>query len=99
VDAPAAPTSSFGVDIRRQESNTISQGNPRGGFTFTGAATGQDTANGVAVPGTGSDFADFLLGTPDIAALAFGNADKYFRSNFDDAYVVDNWQNRIRSDR
>jgi hypothetical protein len=48
--------------------------------------------NGVAVPGTGSDFADFLLGTPDTASLAFGNADKYFRSNFDDAYIVDNWQ-------
>jgi len=82
---------SFGVDIRRQEQNLITQANPRGMFTFTGAATGQ-TVNGVAVPGTGSDFADFLLGVPDQASLAFGNADKYFRSNFDDAYVVDNWQ-------
>ena len=81
----------FGADIRRNESNTISQGNPRGAFTFTGAAT-EATANGVAVPGTGSDFADFLLGTPDIASLSFGNADKYFRSNFDDAYVVDDWR-------
>jgi hypothetical protein len=81
----------FGADIRRQESNPISESNPRGAFTFTGAAT-QQTVNGIAVPGTGSDFADFLLGTPDTASLAFGNADKYFRSNFDDAYIVDNWQ-------
>jgi hypothetical protein len=82
---------SFGADIRRQQFNSVSQSNPRGLFTFTGAAT-QSTANGVAVPGTGSDFGDFLLGTPDTAYLAFGNADKYFRSNFDDAYINDNWQ-------
>jgi hypothetical protein len=81
----------FGFDIRRQEFNSLSEQNPRGAFTFTGTATEQ-TVNGVTVPGTGSDFADFLLGTPDTASLAFGNADKYFRSNFDDAYFNDNWQ-------
>lgn len=81
----------FGADIRRQEFNALSQQNPRGSFSFTGAAT-QATANGVGVPGTGSDFADFLLGTPDTASLAFGNADKYFRSNFDDAYFQDDWR-------
>ena len=31
--------------------------------------------------GTGSDFADFLLGVPDTSAIAFGNADKYFRES------------------
>ena len=36
---------------------------PRGNFGFTGAAT-QATDDGVGVPGTGSDFADFLLGVP-----------------------------------
>ncbi len=60
----------FGADIRRQESNSISQSNPRGGFTFTGAAT-QQTVNGVPVTGTGSDFADFLLGTPDTGFAGF----------------------------
>jgi trimeric autotransporter adhesin len=85
----------FGADIRRQEFNSLSQQNPRGQYSFTGAATQQQQiVNGVAVPlpGTGSDFADFLLGTPDVASLAFGNADKYFRSNFDDAYFNDNWR-------
>ncbi len=44
------------------------------------------TVNGVPVAGTGSDFADFLLGIPDTSSIAFGNADKYFRStNYDGA--------------
>ena len=41
---------SFGGDFRRQEFNILSQQDPRGTFTFTGAAAG-------------SDFADFLLGS------------------------------------
>ena len=50
------------------------------------------TANGTPVPGTGSDFADFLLGTPDTSSIAFGNADKYFRSSSYDAYFTDDWR-------
>ena len=69
----------IGGDVRRIQLNLISQQDARGSFGFTGAAT-QATANGVGVPGTGSDFADFLLGTPDTSSIAFGNADKYFRS-------------------
>ncbi len=70
---------SFGGDFRRQEFNDLQQQNPRGGFTFTGAATG-------------SDFADFLLGVPDAASIAFGNADKYFRESAYDAYFTDDWR-------
>ena len=81
----------YGVDIRRQQFNYLSQQNARGSFGFTGAAT-ESIVNGVAVPGTGSDFADFLLGIPDTAGIAFGNADKYFRANMDDAYVSDDWR-------
>src|SRR5205085_3514333 len=55
----------FGGDFRRQEFNFLSQQDPRGAFTFTGARTG-------------SAFADFLLGLPETSSLAFGNADKYF---------------------
>jgi outer membrane receptor protein involved in Fe transport len=68
-----------GGDFRRQEFNYVAQQNPRGAFTFTGAATGLD-------------FADFLLGIPDTSAIAFGNADKYFRSSSYDAYVTDDWR-------
>ena len=41
----------IGGDVRRHHVDILSQQDPRGGFTFTGAATG-------------SDFADFLLGIP-----------------------------------
>jgi hypothetical protein len=69
----------FGSDFRRQEFNYLSQQNARGSFTFTGAATG-------------SDFADFLLGIPDTSAVAFGNADKYFRESVYDAFINDDWR-------
>ena len=70
---------SFGADFRRQQFNLLGQQNARGTFTFTGAAAG-------------SDFADFLLGVPDTSAIAFGNADKYFRAASYDAYFTDDWR-------
>lgn len=80
---------SFGGDFRRQEFNYLSQQDPRGTFTFTGAAT-QGTVNGLATGG--SDVADFVLGIPDASSLAFGNSDKYFRESVYDAYVTDDWR-------
>ena len=69
----------WGGDFRRQEFNYLSQQNPRGQFTFTGSETG-------------SDFGDFLLGAPNTSAVAFGNADKYFRGSVYDAFVNDDWR-------
>jgi hypothetical protein len=69
----------FGADFRREEFNYLSQQDPRGTFTFTGA-------------GTGSDFANFLLGTPDVSSIAFGNADKYFRQSVYDGFLNDDWR-------
>ncbi|HYR87290.1 MAG TPA: TonB-dependent receptor [Terriglobia bacterium] len=69
----------FGGDIRRQLFNILSQQDPRGTFTFTGAAAGVDTA-------------DFLLGIPDASEIAFGNADKYFRQTVFDGFVQDDWR-------
>src|SRR6185437_8430750 len=66
---------SFGGDFRRQQFNYLSQQDPRGTFTFTGASTG-------------SDFGGFLQGIPDATSIAFGNADKYFRESVYDAYVT-----------
>lgn len=78
----------FGADYRKQEFNEYQQQNPRGTFTFTGAAT-----QGSGAPGTsGSDFADFLLGIPDTSALAWGNPDKYFRQSVYDLYANDDWR-------
>ncbi|MBB5056826.1 hypothetical protein HDF16_001511 [Granulicella aggregans] len=74
-------TVTFGGDFRRQEFNQLQQANPRGSFTFTGAATG-------------SDFQDFLTGVPDASKLAYGNADKYFRQSASDVFVTDDWRMR-----
>jgi hypothetical protein len=71
----------YGFDFRRQQWNLLTQQDPRGTFTFTGAAAG-------------SDFAGFLYGVPDTASIAFGNADKYFRANSWDGYVSDDWRFR-----
>jgi hypothetical protein len=70
-----------GGGFRRQQFNQLSQQDARGAFTFTGAAAG-------------SDFAGFLLGIPDVAAIAFGNADKYFRALSYEGYFTDDWRAR-----
>ncbi|MGN6593873.1 MAG: carboxypeptidase regulatory-like domain-containing protein, partial [Terriglobales bacterium] len=70
---------SWGADLRRLQFNYRQQANPRGSFTFNGAASG-------------NDFADFLLGIPDAATLGFGNADKYLRQSAVDAYLTDDWR-------
>jgi hypothetical protein len=71
---------SFGGDFRRVQFNSLGQSNPRGAFSFT------------STDPTGYDFAGFLLGAPDTSSIAFGNADKYFRSYGTDAYVDDDWR-------
>ncbi|MGP8252815.1 MAG: carboxypeptidase regulatory-like domain-containing protein [Terracidiphilus sp.] len=79
---------SAGADYRRQQYNDFFQQNPRGSFSFTGAAT----ANSAESSTTGSDLADFLIGIPDTSSIAFGNADKYFREPVYDAFFTDDWR-------
>jgi len=69
----------FGADYRKQQFNLLSQKDARGTFTFTGAATG-------------NDFADFLSGIPTVSSIALGNADKYFRQSFTNAFLTDDWR-------
>jgi len=69
----------FGGDFKKQQFNVLGQQNGRGTFTFTGDVSG-------------SDFGDFLLGVPDAASVAFGNADKYFRDSLYDAFFTDDWR-------
>ena len=59
---------------------------------FYGRGDAADWSTEWPVPGTGSDFADFLLGIPDTSSIAFGNADKYFRSTNYDLYFTDDWR-------
>jgi hypothetical protein len=86
----------FGGDFRKQEFNEDTEQNPRGTFTFTGAATAAPGSASASAAGqtSGFDFADFLLGIPDTSALAFGNADKYFRQPVYDAFITDDWRLR-----
>jgi trimeric autotransporter adhesin len=68
-----------GGDYAAQRFDLFSQRDARGTFTFTGAQTG-------------NDFADFLLGIPSASAIAFGNADKYFRQSLASLFVTDDFR-------
>ncbi len=68
----------FGADYKKLQANYLGQQDARGNFAFTGQ--------------NGSDFTSFLSGTPDTSSIAFGNADKYFRSAIYDAYFTDDWR-------
>jgi hypothetical protein len=81
----------FGGDFRRIQLDNLSQQNPRGMLGFNGAAT-EELSGGAPVYGTGFDFADFLLGIPDTASIAYGNADKYFRQGTYDLYAQDDFR-------
>jgi hypothetical protein len=83
----------FGGDFRKEDYNEFFQQDPRGTFTFTGAATSGPAHN---LAGAGSDLADFLMGVPDASSIAFGNADKYLRQPVYDLYFTDDW--RVRPD-
>jgi len=74
----------YGADFKRLQFNSFSQQDPRGSFAF----------NTDSAQTPGSDFAKFLAGHPDTASIAFGNADKYFRSSSYDAFVQDDWRMR-----
>ena len=69
----------FGGGVSRLEFNEWKQTNPRGGFSFTGA-------------NTGNDLADFLKGLPDTASLDYGAADRYFRQLRSYLFATDDWR-------
>jgi len=83
----------WGGDFRRIQLNTQTDSNPRGSFVFTGALTSQ-FVNGSAVPGTGYDFADFLLGLAQQTSAQYGYDRYYFRGNSWDLFVQDEWRAR-----
>ena len=69
----------FGGAARPQTVDVFGQQNARGTFSFNGSLTG-------------SDIADFLLGAPHSAAIAFGNADKLLLGRSLYAYLTDDWR-------
>ena len=85
-------TMRFGGEVRRIQLNNDSNPIPRGQFTFTGLVTAQEGSNGFPVQGTGSDFADFLLGFPYNTRVQFGNPSTHFRSWGFAAYAQDDFR-------
>ncbi len=81
----------WGGDFRRIQHNTETDSNARGSFIFTGINTAQ-VAGGAQVPGTGFDFADFLLGLPQQTSVQFGANNYHFRGNSWDLFVQDEWR-------
>jgi hypothetical protein len=72
----------------------VTDSNGRGTFNFTGLATSQFNANGQPVPGTGLDFADFLLGLPQSDSIRFGSSNTFFRTNAFNVFAQDDFRVR-----
>jgi trimeric autotransporter adhesin len=90
-----------GGDIGWFQRDTRSDSNARGLFTFNGFATAGLDSQGRQIAGTGSDFADFLLGSAYSTARRYtdpiknpwGNA-TYLRNRNFSLYLQDNWRAR-----
>ena len=80
-----------GGELRRVEVNTESDPNSRGSFSFTGYST-SNFNNGYPVPGTGYDFADFLLGLPQTTSVQFGVEANYLRNWVTTGFFQDDWR-------
>lgn len=84
-------TLTLGGQYGRNDTSTTTQQNGRGTFNFTGEATSELGANGIPIQGTGLDFADFLLGLPQSASIAYSPA-MYFSQNVWNGYLLDDWK-------
>jgi hypothetical protein len=88
-----------GANLTLAQRNSQSDNNGRGTYSFTGSATVLLDAQGRQVPGTGYDFADFLLGLPystsrryvDPLVNPYGNA-VYLRNRSWSMFAMDNWR-------
>ena len=83
----------LGGEFRYMRLDSLSNSNPRGSFVFTGLYTSA-LANGRAVPGTGLDFADFLLGYAQQASVQYGPGDLKMRGRDWNLFLQDDWRLR-----
>jgi len=77
--ARGAHSMRWGGQFRRIQLNTHTNTSARGSFTFTGAASG-------------FDFADFLLGRPQLTSVQYGAGDYRFRANSFNFFFQDDWR-------
>ena len=83
----------WGGEFRYLRLDSLSNSNPRGSFVFTGLYTSA-LANGRAVPGTGLDLADFLLGYAQQASVQYGPGDLKMRGRDWSLFLQDDWRMR-----
>ena len=83
----------FGGEFRYLRLDSLSNSNPRGSFVFTGLYTSALTSSG-AVPGTGLDLADFLLGHAQQASVQYGPGDIKMRGREWNLFIQDDWRAR-----
>jgi len=82
----------FGGDYRRIHLDTQGGTDVTGSFYFTGFATRQPGSTSVTgQQASGADFADFLLGLPQEAAIQQGVGKFYYDANVWDLFVQDDW--------
>ncbi|HEX4155940.1 MAG TPA: TonB-dependent receptor [Acidobacteriaceae bacterium] len=84
----------LGLDVRRVHADSIGGDKPLGAFSFTGYATESpaDKTSGSSAVGSGSGFADFLLGLPQSTSLQAGLDKIYLRENVYDGYAQDDFR-------
>jgi hypothetical protein len=82
----------WGGQWSKAMTNTLTDSNGRGTFTFSGLSTSNFDANGQPIKGTGWDLADFLLGRPDSSSIRFGASSQYYRSQTMSFYGQDDWR-------
>jgi hypothetical protein len=82
----------FGGEISKIQLNSLNNPDAAGTFSFTGYSTSDFTTQGTVVPGTGYDFADFLLSLPQTTSERYGIPANYLRSSRYDVYGQDDWR-------
>jgi len=85
---------SAGFEFTRPRWNHVVEQNARGTLFFGGLATRGLDASGNALPRTGNDFAEFLLGLPQQSSVRFGAADAYMRQSQYSTFFEDEWRMR-----
>lgn len=78
----------IGGDFRQDWSNSRTEANAQGAFTFSGLYSSGSTA----VRGGGYDFADFLLGLPQQATVNYGPGEVKMRGRSFSLYAQDDWR-------
>jgi hypothetical protein len=83
---------SFGGGYRRMQQNSLSYQNSGGTESFNGLLTRGYDSTGTAIPDTGFDFADYLLGYPQNSTLRVNDSNLYYRGWAANAFAQDDWR-------